>query len=152
MQEPAVAEFNVPKCDWPAGPWHNEPDRVDFEHAGFACLALRNHYGAWCGYVAVPPGHPMHGRPYDDVDAEVHGGLTYSHACDGAICHVPRPGESDNVWWLGFDCSHAWDLVPALDGLCHGRFPTLFDHATYRDLEYVQNEIRSLAEQLAAVR
>ena len=42
---------------WGQGPWDDEPDRVDFEHAGFPCLLLRNpRLGQWCGYVAVPPG------------------------------------------------------------------------------------------------
>lgn len=73
---------------------------------GFACLIRRTNIGIWCGYVAVPPGHPWHGKHYDAVDADVHGGLTYAEPCSGEICHVPQPGESDDVWWLGFDCGH----------------------------------------------
>lgn len=33
----------------------------------------------------------------------VHGGLTYSDRCHDDICHVPAPGEPDDVWWFGFD-------------------------------------------------
>ena len=94
-------DFAVPKSDWPPGPWHDEPDRLDFEHAGLSCLALRNRFGAWCGYVAVPPGHPFHGTGYNDVPAEVHGGLTYASTCDEPICHELKPGQPDGVWWLG---------------------------------------------------
>ncbi len=57
--------------------------------------------GHWCGYAAIEPGHPWHGRHYDDVPAEAHGGLTYSDRCTGSVCHVPKPGEPDDVWWIG---------------------------------------------------
>lgn len=109
--------------------------------------------GQWCGYVAVPPGHPLHGLNYDAdaVNVDVHGELTYAHKCQGLICHIPKPGEPDNVWWFGFDCAHLFDLTPralAVEKRLH------FDQLTqdvYRDLEYVKSEIRSLAEQLSKV-
>jgi hypothetical protein len=88
------------------GPWDQEPDRDLWKHAGLACLVNRGPMGAWCGYVAVPPGHPAHRKHYNEVDVEVHGGLTYSEECQGVICHTPKPGEPDDVWWLGFDCGH----------------------------------------------
>ena len=55
----------------------------------------------------------MHGKDYNALDVEVHGGLTYAGECSGSICHVPKPGEPDNVFWFGFDCAHAYDLSPA---------------------------------------
>lgn len=103
---------------------------------GLDCLIVRNHYGALCGYVGVPPGHPWHGRDYADtvrdavidpwdgsIDAlvNVHGGLTYASDCqeDAAeakgICHVPPPGRPGGVWWFGFDCNHAFDLAPGFE-------------------------------------
>lgn len=144
-------EFNPPKSEWGDGPWNEEPDREDFEHAGFACLALRSHHGNWCGYVGVPPGHPAYGEKYDDVNVDVHGGLSYGRKCDPPICHVPKPGESDDVWWLGFDCSHAWDLSPGVNATLriHGIREEPRDWEVYRNLEFVKGEIRSLAEQLA---
>lgn len=134
-------------------PWENEPDRAEFKHRGFACLALRGPADAWCGYVAVPPGHPAHGQHYDQVDAHVHGGLTYSSACQGEICHIPEPGEPDDVWWLGFDCAHGGDVIPGFFKLREEKMPQLSSFCglsgeVYRDLEYVKGEIRSLAEQL----
>src|ERR1700742_655501 len=95
-------------------PWTTEPNRLEFENKGFPCLINRNtNMGFLCGYVAVPPEHPWHGKHYDDIEAEVHGGLTYSDSCQGEIYHVPKEGQSDNVWWLGFDCGHAFDLIPS---------------------------------------
>lgn len=51
---------------WGAGPWLEEPDHVEFEHEGVPCIIHRGPLGAWCGYAAVPPGHPWHGKEYGD--------------------------------------------------------------------------------------
>lgn len=117
----------VDRTDWPSGEWDNEPDKVQWtdEATGLVCLAHRSRMGAWCGYVGLPPSHPLYEREYGDIyknvaNLDVHGGLTYSAACQPnhdpvtgrGICHVPEPGEPDNLWWLGFDCAHAGDLSP----------------------------------------
>ena len=132
------------------GPWIDEPDHVEFRHEGFPCIIHRNHGGVWCGYVAVPPGHPWHGKEYygvceGGVHADVHGGLTYAEECQGEICHVPAPGEPDNVWWVGFDCGHSYDLCPYM----HKQFPVAY-RGTYRDQDYVTGEVKSLAVQAKA--
>ena len=138
------------------GPWQDEPDKVQWQDpaTGLACLANRNYAGAWCGYVGVPKGHPWFEKNYNDVDVEVHGGLTFSSGCDTSedipeghgICHVVEPGEPE-VWWLGFDCGHYQDLIPAY----HCRVPplTLFNaDDVYRDLEYVKGQCTNLARQI----
>lgn len=138
---------------WGVGPWLDEPDRLAWaDPTGLPCIVRRGPMGAWCGYVAVPSGHPLHGRGFldDGVEAlRVHGGITYGEACKGdtktGICHVPRPGEPDDVWWLGFDCGHFGDLVPQLAAT----YAPLGD--TYRDLSYVRAETTHLAQQLAAL-
>ena len=145
----------------PPGPWSSEPDRLEWRHAGLPCLANRNDGGAWCGYVAVPPGHPLHGVGYDDepiwgLDLPSHGGLTYANACAGDICHVPKPGEPDDVWWFGFDCAHGGDLRPALyaiikDEPSYQTLASLHRGDVYRDLPYVQGVVNELAEALAAL-
>ena len=153
MSEQAQA---IDKSAWGAGPWQDEPDRVEFVHAGFACLANRrgDELGHWCGYVGVPREHPAYGKSYNDVDVEVHGGLTYAAKCEGEICHVPAPGMPDDVWWLGFDCAHAGDLGPGLRATLRSLDvpENPFFRDVYRDLPYVRREIEQLAEQLAAMR
>lgn len=160
----------VPKAEWPAGPWTDEPDHVEFRHEGLPCILHRSPAsGAWCGYVGVPPGHPWHGLGYDYVDADAHGGLTYADACRGPVCHVPAPGEPDDVWWLGFDCAHAGDFAPMLSALVAAvgrpRRPYVHEKAlafeaanprsiavdVYRDVAYVRRETEALAEQAAGV-
>lgn len=150
--------------DGPPGLWKDEPDKVVWidEATGLDCMIRRNaHSLNLCGYVGVPPGHPWHGKGYDNEDlndVEVHGGLTFAAPCppehdDRAICHVPGPGRPDNVWWFGFDAGHFMDYQPGLastlenlaladpKGLPHG--------SAYRNVEYMKNECRILAEQLA---
>lgn len=139
----------VDKAGWPHGPWNNEPDKIQWqdEATGLPCLIVRGPSGALCGYVGVPEGHPLHGRDYDDVDIDVHGGLSFASACqadtpeDHGVCHRPSPGEPDHVWWLGFDCAHAGDFCPRHDRL-------RFQGDEYRDVAYVRQECQSLARQL----
>lgn len=135
----------------PPGPWQGEPDKIVWidPSTDLDCMIIRGPVGALCGYVAVPPGHPCHGKGYDDVDVRVHGGLTYANECGGHICHVPQEGRPDDVWWLGFDCAHALDLTPALIRFheMHG-IDNPFKNDVYRDVEYVTNEVTQLAAQL----
>jgi hypothetical protein len=63
-------------------------------------VVVANDIGFRCGYVCLPLGHPWHGKDYDEVEADVHGGLTYAKA--------EASGAGDG-WWLGFDCAHAGD-------------------------------------------
>jgi hypothetical protein len=155
----------------PKGPWSEEPNKVQWvdEATGFDALIVRNMMGALCGYVGVPPTHPLYGKDYDDQvleNVDVHGGLTYANPCmkddpDG-VCHVPEPGRPDDVWWFGFDCAHAWDVVPTMHGrgaledslfrvgntleaatTGHGMYDL-----TYRDIGYVKAECTSLAKQI----
>lgn len=154
--------WKIDRAGWAPGPWDAEPeDRVEWRSRGFACLAVRNMMGAWCGYVGVPPGHPWH-RQEESADrlecVEAHGGLTYSGPCDedGVICHVPEPGEPDEVWWLGFDTAHSGDLCPSyttvrLAGM-RSAMKSLGRGETYRDLAYVRAEVERLVEQAEAAR
>lgn len=54
------------------------------------------------GYIGVPPEHPWYRKDYDDISADVHGGLTY------ADNHAPKE-KPDGYWWLGFDTGHLKD-------------------------------------------
>lgn len=149
----------IDRSAWPAGPWDGEPDKVQWQDGatGLPCLAVRHHHsGHWCGYVGVPPNHPLHGKGYSDVDVRVHGGLTFSNPCKpdaneaSDICHVAGPGEPDHVWWFGFDCAHAQDYSP-MDLInaarCGYSRPLGYQH--YRALPYVREECAALAAQLA---
>lgn len=166
MRERPVAPGYLPKEKWGDGPWRKEPDRAEWKAHGVPCLAVRNMcYGNWCGYAGVAPGHPLHGVWYTDCPQKcgkkycehspervlsVHGGVTYANLCDGHICHVPKSGEPDNVFWFGFDAAHFNDLSPGIRAYEKARgFETFFSCGVYRDLGYVKKQIEELAKQLA---
>lgn len=155
--------FFADRDGWGVGPWDSEPDKRQWTDptTGYACMVRRGMFGAWCGYVGVPEGHPMHGKEASDADSllEVHGGVTLCTSCEptetpNAICHTPEAGEPDSVWWIGFDCAHAWDMSPGMAALARdsalvGMAYALDRDRVYRDLEYVTTECERLAQQLA---
>lgn len=162
------SETWIDKSTWGPGPWQDEPDRIEWVDAatGLTCLMLRANptFGVWCGYVAVPPGHRLHGVDYDAPEAveyAAHRGLTFTGPCMDdvrpkreQVCHVPAPGEPDDVWWFGFDCGHGGtDLSPAMAARGIG-MPAIMralerPSEVYRDVAYVSERCRALAAALA---
>ncbi len=121
------------------------------EHAGYQWQVIHNRSGYRCGYVRVPAGHPWHGKDDSEIDADVHGGLTFAEGDEP--CPLDGP---DDGYWVGFDCAHSEDApdpsLPSpkvavniarifLEGLSSG--------GTVRTQEYVEAECRSLCEQAA---
>lgn len=160
------------KSSWGPGPWSDEPDKVQWkdETTGLPCLAVRNGRGGgnWCGYVGVDATHPLYEKHYDTAHdlaggyggdpgtgISVHGGLTYADHCahstdeSQGICHVPDPGEPDDVWWFGFDCAHSMDFTPGIASR-YRDWPAI-PGEIYRTLGYVREEVRRLARDLARV-
>lgn len=139
----AQRTYGIYEHRWGAGPWVGEPDKVYWVSDGTPCLAVRGPMGNWCGYVGLAPEHRFHGVDYFDVDGEIqgaaHGGLTYAGECAGHICHVPEPGEPDDIWWLGFDCGHLGDLIPELAAERLG-LP-----GTYKTVGFVLDAVERLA-------
>lgn len=147
----------IDKSEWGPGPWHTEPDKIQWQHEGRACLIVRNASGALCGYAGVTEGHPFFGVEYDkgttgknsdhwdhspEAQLDVHGGITFSDYCnphegDRGICHVLE--DEEKTYWFGFDCGHVQDLMPTHKHL---------SDAVYRDVPYVRDQVQRLAEQL----
>lgn len=146
VNDPGILGREAKRELWGEGPWVDEPDRYEFRHKGLPCLVTRHPVmGHLCGYVAVPPGHPWHGKSNPPVYC--HGGATYADSCLGRVCHVPEPGEPEDVWWFGFDCGHGFDLCPLMANNPIGKLLGSSGNA-YRDFVYVKMTVRALAEQL----
>lgn len=174
----------VDKSDWGPGPWQDEPDKKQWqdEATGYPCLIVRNTWvtGALCGYVAVSKDHPLHGKGYSEERVfpctecsdgwhsscrpehhiEVHGGLGFADSCHHGgdpsvgVCHIPGEGEPDEVWWFGFDCSHAFDHSPMLEATFRELCPVsraLSGREAYRDFAYVEGQVAEMARQLKAM-
>lgn len=126
----------------PNGPWLDEPHHLYYtdRETGYECRLRRNPLYAWCGYVAVSEDHPLFEKDYVTLNKYlgVHGGVTWSN-------YAPKgfAWGDEKIWFVGFDCSHAYDFVPARISL---RSDTV-----YRDFEYVKSEVKSLCNQLKAL-
>lgn len=158
----------VDRTGWPSGEWDNEPDKVQWtdEETRLVCMLHRGPFGNWCGYVGVPPDHRFYGVEYQNVyereGIDVHGGLTYSDHCSPnfdpetgyGVCHVPEPGEPDDLWWLGFDCGHAFDYQPGMYARLGHLLPEELERCfprgldTYRNIAYAKLQCVVLAAQL----
>jgi hypothetical protein len=137
------------KSSWERGEWDNEPDRIEWRHNGRPCLIVRNNSGALCGYASVAEGHPRFGQK-DRGELDCHGGVTYEDFCveGGKICHVPKPGEPDRVWWFGFDCAHSGEYsAMAYPEDLRRRFHNE-PWERYCSVGYVRRQVEQLAEQL----
>lgn len=166
------------------GPWLGEADKVSWrdEATGYECIMLRDTCGGFlCGYVGVPSDHPLwgwdSGAVPSDIGIDVHGGITYSRACQSGptparslliearrICDVvispavyqevthatDHRVQDHHAWWFGFSCDHAYDLIP---GDRRRAVPISSSELaqTYRDDAYVVRETLALAAQLRAI-
>ena len=124
--------------------WGTEANELDWVHNGMRCHIQRvPTLGHLCGYVEVPRTNAAYKKDYDDVDFDVHGGLTFAAP---AYWYSGETAEGLD-WWLGFDCGHQGDLSPG--HLDRGIFsPTSGD--VYCNMAYVKDECERLADQIAA--
>jgi len=110
----------------------------EWEHAGFKCRVWKHPYlGHFCGYVVLPKTHPYAGKNSQDIDVDVHGGLTF-HGWEG------------DDYIVGFNCAHAGDLVPGLltHSLGEPGERVLDEQGHLWTVEEVVEETNRLAEQL----
>lgn len=115
--------------------WLKEEDYYKFEIKGFTCEIKRHpSLKHLCGYVRLKPSNTSYGVHYDDIDINIHGGLTYSV-------------QEGLDFVIGFDCAHIGDLVPQTYMLF--KDTPLFDSTeVYRDVQFVKNELLNLVNQL----
>ncbi len=134
-------------------PWKNEPNIVSKMFKEYHLLILR-HFNSkhLCGYVGVPKNHVLHGKS-DNWEADkgsveqfisnlnVHGGVTYTGTLELRKSIEKELSEQDiiamqNFWYIGFDCAHLGDYT-----LWH-------TEGTYRNIEYVKEQITDLLVQI----
>ncbi len=121
------------------GPWQAEAEKIAWTDpmTGYGCIIRRSPDGGYlCGYVAVPPGHPLYERWHRTLvgwNLRVYNALDYSAHCarnepeSRNICHVVvrldtsrqrifenAAAAHDDAWWFGFSCNGESDLVPGI--------------------------------------
>jgi hypothetical protein len=140
---------------WGPGEWVEEADRFKFEYKGYNCLVIRIYekhngiieLGHLCGYVQIPKGHVWHGKESDQIDCQIHGGLTFGH------------GDFMDNYVIGFDCGHSGDITPGTERVLREsrlKLPQWMHHAiryspifqgSYKNMNFVIEEIKSLVDQ-----
>jgi hypothetical protein len=123
-------EWKPSRQNWTHGPWDNEPDFDQFKCHEMTCALIRSPLGSWCGYVGVDAHHPLFGCTTAEADMalHVHGGVTFTG--------IGR----NHRWLIGFDCAHAYDLIPSLPASCQW--------GEYKSQWYAEGQARYLAQQL----
>jgi hypothetical protein len=109
---------------------------------GFEYAILHHGMGYRCGYLKIRPDHPWYKKDYTETDCEVeiHGGLTYGST-----------NENDGSWWIGFDCAHSFDKVDPSILLKDSPHHMYIGGKEIRTTEYVEKELKNLADQAQAV-
>ena len=94
-----------------------------------ACIRRHGCFGHLCGYVEVPDGLSV---DIDEIDC--HWGITFNDHWS----EFPTDG-----YYIGFDCLHYRDWDPF-----SARAMLLASDHTYKDSEFVLNEIKNIIKQL----
>lgn len=131
------------------GEWLSEPDFIKFEYLSLKCVIKRHELlGHLCGYCEVPCFHQWFGRKMEDLDCNVHGGVTYY----GNLGHIGIDGGV----YIGFDCMHSFDICPRILDLATKEAVDLFKRytiprpffPTYKNISFCIVECMGLADQI----
>lgn len=153
-------------------PWLTEPSDYSEEAHGLSILIKRASWsGHLCGYVGVPASHPLFEqeynskirvppsvydrpidqekvgifnillasmRPQSEIERQIE--ITLAFDVHGGITFSGRWPSHPDFWFFGFDCAHSGDMTPLS-----------YHHEgdVYRTFNFVLNEARNLARQLA---
>jgi len=147
-----------------------EPDFMRFKHKGIYCCIRRSTYGSLCGYARLPRGKLLSRVKKQRVKATRHHskklgkkfieeyGLPVTYTARGLVtsvvehleCHggVTFAGSLPTIpvrkgFWVGFDCAHCDDLIPKMAFFTESR-------GVYRDIGYVTEQVKNLADQISA--
>lgn len=141
----------------------------EFEYKGYPCYCIMQNHAHRLGYVGVSKSNSLFEKDsplkYWSADCaignclRVHGGVTYR----GHAYNLPYNFDNDK-WWFGFDCFHGDDLpdLEAADKYFGNdkeyweirkflveRKNVVSNNAEIRSIEYVEKQIKKLADQLS---
>lgn len=69
-------------------------------------------FGWGNGYVILPKGHHLHGKSYNEIDVDIHGGLTFSELVNEDVVEVfGLDSKHIGSWMIGFDTCHFNDTL-----------------------------------------
>lgn len=92
-------------------------------------------------YVEVPIEHKYCNKHYDDINIEVHGGLTYSSDC--LLVKINPDEYAPGYWFIGWDYAHAGDYVGFQE-----RYPETQRNDKKWTTEEIFEDVKSVIKQL----
>lgn len=104
-------------------------DEGNFDGFNYAIINFGSHPGA---YVQIPLNHPYFKKGYDEMDIEVHGGLTYSDSSHWS---------TNDGYWIGWDYAHSNDFMPLVPSLKDGKKWTTEE--IFEDVKKVVNQLKT---------
>lgn len=120
-------------------------------HRGFEYAILVMPMGHRCGYVKLPQNHPWYKKNPDNIETNVHGGLTFASLINNNEHPILKKG-----YWIGFDCIHAFDM-PDPDEMSKEFFNKggykiakafqCLQNSKIRNKNYVESQCRNLCEE-----
>lgn len=118
-----------------------------FEYKGYKCRILRMGEGMpfehrlfhLCWYVLLTKEDKRYGKDWAEIPYSVHGGITYSS-------HKLHLQQEEGWWRIGFDCAHACDISLPY------QLNSELSSAVYRTMDYVEEELKRLVDQVLADR
>lgn len=118
-----------------------------FEYKGYKCRILRMGEGMpfehrlfhLCWYVLLTKKDKRYGKDWAEIPYSVHGGINYSS-------HKLHLQQEEDWWRIGFDCAHACDISLPY------QLNSELSSAVYRTMDYVEEELKRLVDQVLADR
>lgn len=123
MKDKEAIKKLVDKLDPPY--FNGFPVLKEWTYQGLPCKVV--HSFTYCGYVGIPKESPIAYLDEDNLNIEVHGGVTFK-------------AEIGDTVWFGWDCAHAGDEL-----FYHGNVVVKGHHWT---LDEVVEETNKMAKQL----
>ena len=124
------------------GEWIDEPDQVLFNHEHVTCEVIRHSNGFLIGLCRLPKDHSWSCEPLQKIKVEVHGKKFIF--------------KTVNEEYVGFSCDMVGDVIPSWnckDKLIHQVLDCMEvdeerKEAVYRNLAFVSDQCRKLADQI----
>lgn len=137
--------LGYPEPEYKQMEYKSRTHEILFEGKYFGYQFYIINYGSHpCAYVEIPADNKIFGKHYDDLDINVHGGLTYSNS------YLRGISEGINTWFIGWDYAHYNDYS-YYDCLQKEEFTSLFENNKKWTTEEIFEHVRSVIEQIMEV-
>jgi hypothetical protein len=114
-------------------------------YENYEYVITHNDIGYRCGYIKLQHDHPWSGKDTLDINAAVHGGITFTEPdkpCENNLHEIPN-------FWIGFDCCHLYDAIDPFLPIDEEYKSWIMPHklGSIRTTEYVRDQIKELIYQ-----